>query len=442
MTEHDTPTIPAPRVVIVGGGFGGLSAARSLADDPVHVTLIDRWNHHLFQPLLYQVATAALSPADIASPLRAILRAQRNADVLLGEVTAVDVGARAVLLADGTRVPYDYLVLAAGAGSTYFGHDEWRAHAPGLKSIADALDIRRRVFLALELADRATDPAARARYLTFVVVGGGPTGVEMAGAIAEIARETVAKEYRTFDPAHAKIYLLDGGSRLLASFPERLARRAERDLKSLGVIVRTKTHVTGVEAGAVLLADERIETETVVWAAGVAPSPLGRTLGVPLDHAGRVRVGPDLAVSGHPEIFVIGDLAAREGRDGKLLPGLAPVAMQEGETAARNLVRRVRYEPPEIFRYRDRGTMATIGRNRAIADIKGIHLTGISAWLAWALVHIALLINFRNRIVVMIEWIWAYFTHQRPARLVVATDREPEDAGEAAARGEIGARRV
>ncbi len=422
-TAHPVGTVP--HVVVIGGGFGGLNAVKAFDKQPVRVTLIDRWNHHLFQPLLYQVATGALAPSDIASPLRSILREQNNAAVVLAEVMAIDLKARTVHLADG-MMTYDYLILAAGARSTYFGHEEWERLAPGLKSIDDAVAVRRRVFLAFEEAERVSDPAARARLMTFVIVGGGTTGVELAGAIAEVARESLTKEFRSIDPREARILLIDGGDRLLASFPPALSRRTMRDLKSLGVEIRLHAHVTSVEPEAVSVGDERIATATVIWAAGVTPSPLAGTLDVPLDGKGHVRVEPDLALAAYPDAFVIGDMAALNGPNGKPLPGVASVAQQQGPHAARNILRRVGGKPTQPFRYFDKGTLATIGRNRAVADIFGVRLAGFPAWFIWAFVHIALLIGFRTRFSVMTEWIWAYFTRQRGSRLLEVGPRTME----------------
>lgn len=418
----------APHVVIVGGGFGGLAAAQALKRAAVRVTLVDRANHHLFQPLLYQVATAALSPADIAAPIRAVLRNQRNTTVLLGEVTGVDLVNRAVMLAPGpetgetadNRLPYDSLILAPGAATAYFGHNEWIKDAPGLKSLDDAIEIRRRVFLAFEAAERERDPATRQRLLTFVVVGGGPTGVELAGALAEIAHEALDREFRAINPDDATIYLLDAGPRILPTFPEHLSAKAATDLDMLGVEIRIKAAVTGIKHDAVHLGDERIDAATVIWAAGVTASPLGRSLGVPLDKGGRVPVEPDLTLAAHPEVFVIGDLAALKDQRGNLLPGLAPVATQQGEAAATNILRTMRGEPRAAFRYRDRGNIATIGRNRAVAVIYGIKTSGFIAWVIWVFVHILTLIGYRNRFAVMAQWTYAYFTHRRPARLIRA----------------------
>ena len=406
-----------PRVVIVGSGFGGLAAARGLARAPVDVTLVDRTNHHLFQPLLYQVATAGLSPAEIACPIRRILRRQRNARVLLGEAVAIDAAAKRIRLADG-EVAYDSLVVAAGAGHSYFGKDEWEAHAPGLKTLEDALEIRRRVLVAFEEAEREEDPEARRRALTFVVVGGGPTGVEMAGAFAEIARNTLARDFRRIDPRTARILLVEAGPRVLPTYPEGLSEKAKRQLEALGVQVWTGAPVTGVDASGVEIGADRIATRTVVWAAGVLASPLARSLGTPLDRAGRVRVLSDLTVPGQPAVFVIGDLASLE-QDGRPVPGVAPAAIQMGEHTARNVVRARRGEPLLPFRYRDKGSLATIGRKSGVADFGWVRLSGPLAWLAWLTVHIFFLIGFRNRFVVLFTWAWAYLTYERSARLIL-----------------------
>jgi NADH dehydrogenase len=412
------------RVVIVGGGFGGLQAAKALADAPVQVTLVDRRNHHLFQPLLYQVATAALSPADIAQPIRSVLRGQRNVDVVLAEVDAIDVAAKEVLLDEEQqtrRLPYDYLILAAGANHAYFGHDEWAPNAPGLKTLEDALAIRRRILLSFEEAEREPDSVRRKALMTFVVVGGGPTGVEMAGAIAEIARFSLARDFRHIDTRDARVILIEAGTELLAAFPDRLSRQALRDLERLGVDVRFGKPVTAIAANAVTVGDETIPANTIIWAAGVQSSPLGRSLGVELDRAGRVLVNPDLSLPGHPDIFVIGDMASLEDRRGRPLPGVAQVAMQQGAWAAANIVRAIEGQPAHPFRYRDLGNMATIGRNSAVADIRGLRLTGFVAWLAWAVVHILNLIGFRNRVLVALQWLWSYLTLQRGARLITGT---------------------
>lgn len=415
-----------PHVVIVGGGFAGLHAARGFAGKPVRVTLIDKRNHHLFQPLLYQVATASLSPADIASPIRSILRRVDNVRVILGEVTAVDAGDNQVVLGE-ERIDYDYLILAAGAQHSYFGHDEWETRAPGLKSLEDALDIRRRILLAYEAAERAADEATQNRLLTFVVVGGGPTGVELAGALAEISRYSLARDFDTVDPTQAQIYLLEAAPRILGAFPEKLARKAQGFLQNLGVTVRTGALVTAVDDDGVLLSgEERIAAGTVLWAAGVKAAPVAATLGVELDRAGRVPVEPDLSVAPYPNQFVVGDLALLAGKDGKPLPGVAQVAMQQGKAAAANVLRRIDGTPAEAFVYKDLGNMATIGRNKAIADIGPLEFGGFLAWAAWLFIHILNLIGFRNRAVVMIHWVWSYFTFQRGARLITATARNRE----------------
>ncbi|HEX2093076.1 MAG TPA: NAD(P)/FAD-dependent oxidoreductase [Longimicrobiaceae bacterium] len=413
----------APHVVIVGGGFGGLYAARALRHAPVRVTIIDRHNYHLFQPLLYQVATATLSPADIARPIRQIVRRQRNTQVLLAEVTGVDLERRALTLADGRTLGYDYLILATGAVDQYFGHDEWARIAPGLKTIDDATEIRRRFLLAFEHAEQTTDPELRRALLTFVVIGGGPTGVEMAGAFAEMAHHTLRNDFRNIDPTAARILLMEGGKRLLAAYDEDLSASAQEQLEALGVEVRLNSIVTRIELGAVYVGEERIPAYPVVWAAGVAASPLGRQLGAPTDRMGRVEVNPDLSVPGHPEVFVIGDLASFPYQTGKPLPGVAQVAMQGGRAAARNLLHDLYGERRERFRYRDKGSMATIGRAKAIAQIGRTKLSGFVAWLAWLFVHILFLIGFRNRVAVFLEWAWSYLTWQRGARLITGEVR-------------------
>ena len=412
-----------PHVVIIGGGFDGLYAARELKRVPVRVTVLDRRNHHVFQPLLYQVATAALSPGDIASPIRWILRRQANTEVLLADVRAVDPARRRVVLADG-EVPYDFLIVAAGATHAYFGHDEWRTIAPGLKTLEDALDIRRRVLLAFERAERETDPARRQAQLTFVVIGGGPTGVEMAGALAEISRQSLARDFRHFDPGSARILLVEAGASILATFPEPLRESARQDLMRLGVDVRTGTPVTAVLPWGIQAGAEKIAAETVLWAAGVAASPLGSTLGVPLDRVGRVLIEPDLTIPGHPDVFVIGDLASLKDEAGRPLPGVAQVAIQMGRHAARNIQRAIDHQPLARFTYRDLGNMATIGRASAVADFGWMRLKGLLGWLAWAFVHILNLIGFRNRLVVFTQWAWAYFSYQRSVRLI--TGEYPE----------------
>ena len=415
--DNPAPRPAAPCVVIVGGGFGGLNAARRLADRPVRVTLLDRHNYHLFQPLLYQVASAALSPADIASPLRSILRRAANVSVILGEAKTVDLVGRRVILDQG-ELAYDALILAAGAGHSYFGHDDWELLAPGLKTLEDALEIRRRVLMAFEAAEREADGAERRALLTFVIVGGGPTGVELAGALAEISRETIAHDFRVIDPTQARVILLEGGPRVLPSFPEPLSLSAEAALRALGVEVRTQSTVTRITHDAVWVGGEQIRSRAVLWAAGVAASPLARSLGVPLDRAGRVLVEPDLSVPGYPETFVIGDLCAFLHQTGEPLPGVAPVAIQQGRAAADNAWRRLSGEPTRPFRYHDKGSMATIGRAKAVAVRGRLRLSGFPAWLAWLFVHILFLIGFRNRFIVIFQWAWAYFTYQRGARLI------------------------
>ncbi len=406
-----------PHVVIVGGGFGGLYAAKELGRAPVRVTLLDRRNHHVFQPLLYQVATAALNPSDIASPIRAVLRRQANTTVLLAEVRAVDLAERRVVLDEG-ELRYDWLILATGATHSYFGRDDWAPFAPGLKTIEDALEIRRRVLYAFEAAEREDDAAARKAWLTFAVVGAGATGVEVAGALAEIARHTVARDFRRIDTRQARVVLLEGGPRILPAYPDDLSAKAEKQLRKLGVEVYTNTKVTGIDdAGVALGSGERVDARTVLWAAGVQASPIGRTLGVECDRAGRVKVTSRLTVPGHDEVFVVGDLAALE-QDGRAVPGVAGAAVQGGQHAARQIVRRLAGEPIETFHYVDKGSLATIGRKAAVADFGRVKLSGFLAWAAWLFIHILLLIGFRNRVLVFIEWAWAYFTYQRGARLI------------------------
>jgi NADH:quinone reductase (non-electrogenic) len=414
-------------VVIVGGGFGGLYAARALQDVDVEVTLLDRRNHHVFQPLLYQVASAALSPGDIASPIRWILRRQKNVEVLLADVRRVDPARRLVILADG-EIPYDFLILATGATHAYFGHDEWQVIAPGLKTLEDALEIRRRVLLAYEHAEREEDAAKRAALLTFVVIGGGPTGVELAGALAEISRQSLARDFRHFDPSSAHIILIEAGPSILSTFPEMLREAAFKDLTRLGVDVITGKAVTGVANGRVDTGNDSIEAATVIWAAGVAASPVGVTLGVPTDRAGRVIVQPDLTIPGHSDVFVIGDLASFTGPNGKPLPGVAQVAIQMGKHAAANIRRAIERQPYRPFVYKDLGNMATIGRASAIADFGWLRLKGWIGWLAWLFVHIINLIGFRNRIVVLIQWAWAYFSYQRAIRLITSRDSRETNA--------------
>jgi NADH:ubiquinone reductase (H+-translocating) len=406
-----------PRVVIVGAGFGGLNAAMALRHEKVEVTLIDRRNYHLFQPLLYQVATAGLSPADIAQPIRSILRRQRNATVLLGRVTTIDTQARDVLIGE-RRVPYDYLIVATGARHAYFGHDEWEAVAPSLKNIEDATDIRRRILLAFEEAENTAHAEDRAPMLTFVVVGGGPTGVELAGAIAELARKALVADFRKIQPHHARVLLIEAGQRLLPVFPERLSAVAKRALERLGVEVRLDAAVTACDDQGVMVGDERIQAGVVLWAAGVAASPAAKWLSAESDRAGRVKVGADLSLPEHPEIFVIGDTALATDPKGNPLPGIAPAAKQAGKYVARLIGARLRGRPMRPFRYRHMGNLATIGRTAAVVDFGWIRLTGWIAWLLWSLVHIYFLIGFRNRLVVALDWLWAYLTFQRGARLI------------------------
>jgi NADH dehydrogenase len=410
-----------PRVLIVGGGFGGLQAAVALKRAPVRVTLVDQHNHHLFQPLLYQVATAGLATTDIAVPLRSVLRDQQNATVLLAHAKSVDVAGRKLLLEDG-ELAYDHLILAVGVQNHWFGKDAWAEFAPGLKDCRDALDVRRRILLAFEAAEREESDRARERLLTFVVIGGGPTGVELAGALAEIARVTLAKDFRRFRPENARILLLEGGPRLLGAFPEGLARSAAEKLERMGVELHLGARVEHIDAQGVLASGARIEAATVLWAAGVAGTPLARTLGCELDRAGRVLVEPDLSVPGHPEIQVLGDAAAVHWKDG-LVPGMAPAAMQMGRHAALNLRRTLRGERTLPFVYRDKGLLATIGRSAAVARLGRFEFSGLLAWLLWAFVHIFYLISYRNRALVMFEWIWLYFTRQRGARVILERPR-------------------
>lgn len=406
-----------PHVVVIGGGFGGLSACKVLRNTRCRVTLLDRRNHHVFQPLLYQVAAAALSPGDIAAPIRWILRRAGNIRVLLGEVTQIDVNARRVVLADGDGLAYDYLIVAPGASHTYFGHGEWERDAPGLKTLEDALEVRRRVLLAFERAERESDPARQRELLTFVMVGGGPTGVELAGTLAEIARQTMRHEFRSIDTSAARIVLVEAGPTILSSFPEKLRDAARDALRRLGVDVREHATVTSVDAHGVWLGQERLDAGTVVWAAGVAASPLLKTLGAPLDRAGRVVVEPDLSIPGHPEVFVAGDAATFQ-QDGQQLPGVAQVAIQQAAHAARTILSRQRGAPSTRFVYKDLGNLAIIGRGSAIADIGRLHFSGPFAWLFWLFLHIFKLIGFRNRLSVMLQWAWAYLTFQRSVRLI------------------------
>lgn len=405
-----------PRIVIVGAGFAGLFAARELRRAPVEVVVVDRSNHHLFQPLLYQVASAALNPSDIATPIRRVLRRQRNATVLLDEVRAVDTQRR-ILHTAGGAIDYDYLIVASGATHSYFGNDGWACHAPGLKSLDDATQIRSRILYAFEAAERETDPAARAAWLTFVVIGAGPTGVELAGALAEIAFRALVPDFRRIDSRQARVVLLEGSDRVLPPYSPSSSASAQRQLEQLGVEVRTGAMVTGIDAGGVTIGDEHIAARTVLWAAGVQASPLGAALGTRTDRAGRVHVAADLSLPSAPEVFVAGDLCHFE-QDGAPIPGVAPAAMQAGRHAAANILRRIAGKPTRPFRYVDKGSLATIGRAAAVAEIGGLRLSGLLAWLAWLVVHIFFLIGFRNRLLVLFEWAWAYITHQRGARLI------------------------
>ena len=406
-----------PRVVIVGAGFGGLEAAKKLCGEDVHVTLLDRTNHHLFQPLLYQVATAALSPADIAAPVRAVLSKCPNMEVMLAEVQSIDVATK-TLQAGDLKLTYDYLILATGSRHSYFGHPEWEVLAPGLKSLEDAIEIRRRILLAFEYAEKITDEAARRAAMTFVIVGGGPTGVEMAGAIAEIARYTLKKDFRHIDPSQARVILVEGEPRVLAAFPADLQIKAMKQLVDLGVEVRTGIHATNLSESGVQVGEEFIACRVKVWAAGNEASFVGKSLGVERDRVGRVMVNEDLTISGHPEVQVIGDLANFSHQTGKPLPGISPVAMQQGRHAARNVLAMIDHREPAPFRYWDKGSMATIGRNKAVADLRVVHLSGLPAWLAWLFVHILFLVGFRNRLAVLFQWAWAYFTFNAGARLI------------------------
>jgi NADH dehydrogenase len=410
------------RIVIVGAGFGGLSATLALARTPAQIVVIDERNYHLFQPLLYQVATAGLSPADIAAPIRGILRRQKDAHVMLGSVTGIDLSGRAVILRDRT-VPYDYLIVATGARHAYFGHDEWAAVAPGLKKIDDATRVRRKILIALERAEGETDAHERRRLMTFVVVGGGPTGVEMAGAIAELAKVALAMDFRAIDPGMSRIILVEAGPRVLPTFPERLSAVAQRSLERLGVEVRLGGRVTHCDDAGVKVDEERIGSRTIVWAAGVAASPAAEWLGAPHDRLGRAMVARDLSLPGHRDVFVIGDTAHVQDRSGKPLPGIAPVAKQQGKYVARVLHARIAGRPaPPAFRYRHAGNLATIGRTAAVADFGFLRLTGLIAWLVWGAVHISFLVGFRNRLAVAFDWLWAYVTFQSGARLITEVE--------------------
>jgi NADH:ubiquinone reductase (H+-translocating) len=429
-TNSKTP----PRVVIVGAGFSGLNAAEKLAAAPVKITVIDRKNHHTFQPLLYQVATAGLSPGEIAAPIRSILSRHENAEVLMAEVTGFDLDRRVVQTADQSNheaqeIPYDYLIVAAGASHAYFGHEEWEPFAPGLKTIEDALEIRRRVLLAFELAERRAAAGESADPLNFVVVGGGPTGVELAGTLAEICRHALANDFRAIDPRRSRIHLIEGGPNVLPAYPEDLSRSALDQLRRLGVEVSTSTMVTKIEPGAIHMGATRMNADVILWAAGVAASPLGKKLGATTDRAGRVQVNPDLSLPGHPEVFVIGDLAALKDESGKMLPGVAPVAILEGRYVAKLIKKEIEQggdlHSRSPFHYYDKGSLATIGRAAAVAQFGKIHISGFIAWLAWLFVHILFLIGFRNRLLVFIQWAWSYFTYERGARLITGGTNLP-----------------
>lgn len=422
MTNGIRSNSDLPHVVIIGGGFGGLTAAQSLRRARVRITLVDRTNHHLFQPLLYQVAIAGLSPADIASPIRSILRRQKNVSVLLDEAISIDLVRRLVQLRNSS-LSYDYLILATGGRTSYFGHEEWERFAPGLKSLADAIEIRQRVLLAFEEAEREENAERRRELLTFIVVGGGPTGVEVAGAIAELSRFVLSRDFRRIDPGAAEILLLEGGPRILPGFAENLSASAAQQLAELGVRVRVDARVTNIDAHGVYLSDEIIRAATVVWGAGIRATSLTQSLGVPLDRAGRVVLEPDLTLPGYREVFAIGDMAVFTHQNGQPLPGVSPVAMQMGRCAARNIHHAGKGEPYETFHYFDKGNMATIGRSRAIAEIGKLKLCGWAAWLAWLFVHLIFLIGFRNRFAVLFNWMWSYFTYQRGARLI--TSQQP-----------------
>jgi NADH dehydrogenase len=430
-----TPRDTLPHVVILGGGFGGLYAARSLRKAPVRVTLVDRQNHHLFQPLLYQVATATLSPGEIASPIRGLLG--RETTVLLAEVTGVDVAGKRVLLADG-ELSYDYLIVATGATHSYFGHDEWAKHALGLKTIDDALEIRRKVLLAFEMAEREPDPARRRELLTFVIIGAGPTGVEMAGALAEISRHTLAKDFHNIDPSQARILLLEGLPRVLPPYPEELSEKARRSLEKLGVEVRTNTRVTHLDGTGVFIGEERIAARTIIWAAGVAASPVARSMGAELDRAGRVKVAPELTLPGRQDVFVIGDLA-HFVQDGNPIPGVAPAAMQQGKHAANNIRRHLEGQPLVPFRYWDRGTYAVIGRGKAVGvAFQRFESSGFSAWMAWLGIHILFLIGFRSKLAVILDWAYSFLAFKRSARLITGPLPElvrPRPVGEGGVTG-------
>ncbi|HEX2640261.1 MAG TPA: NAD(P)/FAD-dependent oxidoreductase [Pyrinomonadaceae bacterium] len=416
-----------PKVVIIGGGFGGLWAAKALANEPVEVTVIDRKNHHTFQPLLYQVATAVLSPGEIASPIRRILHKSRNTEVILGEVAGFDTEKRIVKLENGSSIPYDYLIVAAGARHSYFGHDEWESAAPGLKTLEDAVEIRRRVLLAFELAERQAYLTGEHDEINFVIVGGGPTGVELAGAVADIARQALAKDFMAIDTTKSRVILFEGSDRVLGTFPEDLSQSAKKQLEELGVEVHLNSLVTDIQPGKVKVGETWFKCDVVLWATGVAASGLGRLLG-DTDKAGRVFVDPDLSVPNHKNVFVIGDMASLKQKDGQPVPGLAPAAMQMGAFAADLILGELQGKPRKTFDYVDKGTLATIGRRRAIANIHGWKFSGFIAWLMWIFLHVFLLIGFRNRFAVMFEWFWAYMTRERSARLITGDAHDLRDA--------------
>lgn len=412
----DTTITSKPRVVIIGGGFGGLYAARILTGQPVEVILIDRTNHHLFQPLLYQVATAMLSPADIAQPIRAILKEAQNVRVVMGTVEVIDTGAK-VVRTKSNEYPYDYLIVATGARHSYFGNDQWEAHAPGLKTLSDALELRRRILNAFEIAETTTDPEMQRAALTFVVIGAGPTGVEMAGSISELAKRTLERDFRTVQGKQARVVLLDAAPKVLPMFDDELATSAIRQLEQLDIEVRVATKVLGVTPEGVQLENELIRARTVIWAAGNTASPLAKQLGCEVDRQGRAVVQKDLSVAGHPEVFVIGDVANFSHQGGKPLPGIAPFAMQSGKVAARNVLALVAGQPTETFQYTDKGSMATIGRSKAVADLKVVKLSGFLAWLSWLFIHLLFIVELRNRIVIFFHWAWGYLTYTHGARL-------------------------
>jgi NADH:quinone reductase (non-electrogenic) len=422
------------RVVILGGGFGGLSAALRLKNAPVEVTLIDRCNYHLFQPLLYQVATGSLSPANISSPLRTILKRQRNTRVLLAEAIGIDAQNRRVILSDGA-IDYDTLIVATGSSHQYFGHEEWEQWAPGLKTIEDATDMRRRILLAFEMAEREADPEKLRAMMTFVIVGGGPTGVELAGALAEIANDTLKHDFRHIDPSSARIFLVEGGERLLPSYPLQLSEAAKKMIERLGVTVRLNSMVTNVEKDVVTVREgdsiEIFPTRTILWAAGVLGSPVGRSVseqtGAPIDKLGRIGVEPDCSVTGHPEIFVIGDLALQTHQTGRPLPGVAQPAIQEGHYVARAIAQRLRGEKPKPFHYFDKGNLAVIGRGKAIADLNWLRISGVPAWLIWIFIHLLYIVEYQNRLLIFLQWSWFYFTFDRSARLITGKNPFPLD---------------